>query len=124
VFGPDRTLHARVVRHSIDYGLAGVRVFHGVPQFVWQFSYLLFVCGPLLPGRTRGDEVRWRICAFTIVGLVVVTDVVYSCAYVSAWCFFAAAASLLLAVLFARMPDGGDLGSADRRLRTPGLERI
>ncbi len=104
VLGPNRELHARVVHHSIDYGLANLRGFHDTPIILWQLPYLAFICGPLLLVRARSHETHWRVFAAIVTVLLVVSNVIYWYAYASVWCFFAAVSSLLLAITFAKLP--------------------
>jgi hypothetical protein len=104
VLSPERDLYARVVGHSIDYGLADLHGFRRLPLVIWQLVYLACICGPLLIARTGSGAARWRLCGGIVAALLVVSDLVYWYAFASVWCFFAAVSSLLLAFTFIKLP--------------------
>lgn len=110
VLVPGRELHAHAVRHSIDYGIADLHGFRDVPAIVWRLAYLAYICGPLLLTRKGNSEFRWHIYGVVIAGLFVVSETVYWYAFASVWCFFAAVASLLLAVAFSELPSRHNAG--------------
>lgn len=83
---------ACVVQNSVSYG-------NGLPYLPRQFvGYVLCACLPFLLSSHRALRI---FGAIVLVGLIVSASL-YNFAYVSVWCFFAAAGSLTLYLHFAR----------------------
>ena len=105
VLAPGSVLHAHVVHHSIDYGLAGLKGFWNTPPLVRQVTYLAFICGPLLLAELGGSTFQRLFWSSLIAALCVICYLVYSHAFASVWCFFAAISALLLVFVFAKLPQ-------------------
>lgn len=83
---------ACVVYSSISYG-------NGLPYLPLQFAdYVLCSCGPFLLSSHKTLRIFGAIVS---AGLIVAASL-YTYAYVSVWCFFAAAGSLTIYLHFAR----------------------
>ena len=83
---------ACVVQNSISYS-------NGLPYLPRQFAaYVLCACFPFLLSSQRTLRM---FGAIVLTGLIISASL-YTYAYVSVWCFFAAAASLTIYVHFAR----------------------
>lgn len=83
---------ACVVQNSISYG-------NGLPYLPRQFAgYVLCACFPFLLSSHRALRI---FGAIVLAGLIIAASA-YTFAYVSVWCFFAAAGSLTLYLHFAR----------------------
>jgi hypothetical protein len=111
VADPGRWLTVEVVHHSIVYQLGELPGFQFAPRLVWRIAYLAFICVPLLVTSPRRDSATIRprlIFSGLVLGLFVVSYLVYWYAFTSVWCFFAAIMSLLLGVVFARLPARSD----------------
>jgi hypothetical protein len=104
---PDRWLTTRVVHHSVQYDFDDLPAFNYLPLTLWRMIYLAFICAPLalaLPKRSeRGLLIP--IVVVLLVGLFVLTYVLFSYAFTSVWCFFAAFLSLALCVVHHRLPS-------------------
>ena len=88
---------ACAVQNSMSYG-------NGLPYSPLQFAgYVLVTCGPFL----LSSHTALRMFGAIVVAGLIVSMSLYSFAYVSVWCFFAAAASLTIYLQFARARHGG-----------------
>jgi hypothetical protein len=104
---PGRWLSVEVVHHSIVYQLGELPGFQVAPRLIWRIAYLAFICVPLLvaqPGGVRSSPQARLLFSGMVLGLFVFSYLVYSYAFTSVWCFFAAITSLLLGLVFARLP--------------------
>jgi hypothetical protein len=82
---------ACVVQDSISYG-------NGWPYLPRQFAgYLLCACGPFL----LSSHPTLRVFGAIVVAGLIVAASLYTFAYVSVWCFFAAAGSMTIYLHFA-----------------------
>jgi hypothetical protein len=105
---PGRWLSTEVLHHSIAYDINELPAFHLAPRIAWRVAYLAFICGPLLAARPGGaDRLRLLVGGLVAV-LFAFCYLVYWYAFTSVWCFFAALLALLLAVVFAGLPEGAD----------------
>ncbi len=104
ISGPDSVLTTHVVQHSIHYDYAGLPVNRYVPQTLLRVFYFLCVAIPM----AMGSESLGRAAGLAFGASAVVAVLLYDYAFVSVWCFFAAALALYLCWLFAR------IGSNDR----------
>jgi hypothetical protein len=102
-----RWLATEVVVHSIRYRFDDLPAFQLVPRTIWRVGYLVSICLPLAMGRfgTEGPAwVGWLVGG--LVGLLfAVSYLLFWYAFTSVWCFFAAVLSLLLCVIFSRLPE-------------------
>lgn len=86
---------ACVVQNSVAYS-------NGLPYLPRQFAgYVLCACFPFLLSSYR----TLRLFGAIVLAGLIVSAVLYTHAYVSVWCFFAAAGSLTIYLHFARTPD-------------------
>jgi hypothetical protein len=86
--------------HSIVYNISQAPGFRLMPILAWQFAYVVVVGVPLILSPAPG---------FTLFGVsllisAIVSHFVFWRAFVSVWCFFAAALSLLLCLTFRAAP--------------------
>jgi hypothetical protein len=100
VNGPDALLSVTVVRHSLVYSYFDLGVYQYVPRDALRALYLLsvvlpFAVGPKLFGWLPG---------VLLLGSVVVAAAVYQYAFISVWCFFAAALTGTLCAVLYRLP--------------------
>jgi hypothetical protein len=110
ILHPDQLLLTEVVHHSIRYDIRTVPGEAVVPRVGWRAGYLLLVCVPFLASRARGQESpsrrRWDLAAGTALLVTFIACYLFFLdVFISVWCFVAAALSLLLSYLFARLPD-------------------
>lgn len=89
-----------VSHHSVRYAYPDLPVRRYVPRPVLQLLYFLTVAVPMLVESGRGGRVPGGLLAATVAAAAVL----YDHAFVSVWCFFAAALSAYLCVVFARLP--------------------
>jgi hypothetical protein len=93
----DRWLHVGIKRHSIDYNLKGLPVFAFVSRAWWDACYGVIVFAPVV---LASPENRLKGFYLLFATSAVVSFFVFSYAFVSMWCFFAAALSLQLCCIF------------------------
>lgn len=98
--GPESLLSVKVVHHSLAYSYTDLAVYSYVPRPALRVLYLLSVVVPM----ALGPKVFGPLPAVLLVGSVVVAAAVYDYAFISVWCFFAAALTGTLCVLFHRLP--------------------
>src|SRR5262249_252997 len=106
-FDPSRWLSAEVMHHSIAYLVNELPVFQLVPRTTWRAAYLVFICLPLVIARPGADAGTWNLLygVGLVAGLFAFSYLFYWYAFTSIWCFFAALLSLLVAFVFARLPE-------------------
>jgi hypothetical protein len=90
----------RVQHHSIQYEFDQSPVFQIVTWQVCELIYLVVVALPILMAELR----QAALIGVVLIVLAVITHYVAAYAFVSLWCFFAAAMSLYLCHHFYRMP--------------------
>lgn len=98
--GPESVLTVRVVRHSIFYDYLDQPLHKAVPLDVLRALYGLSVAVPI----ALGPKVFGWLPGVLFLGSAVVAVAVYEYAFVSVWCFFAAALAVTLCVMFYRLP--------------------
>jgi hypothetical protein len=97
--GPATLLTTQVQHHSIAYEYAELGILHLVPRGLTELCYLLLVTVPLLVSNDT-----WPRCwAWAIVAAATVAFMLFEHAFVSVWCFFAAALAVYLVGLFRRV---------------------
>ena len=96
-------LTIQVVHHSVQYNYPDLAVYQYVPRPALRLLYLLAAVVPVV----FGPNVIGRLPGAMLVGSVVVAAALFSYAFISVWCFFAAALALHLCVLFYRLPARG-----------------
>lgn len=97
---PESFLTVRVVHHSIVYSYPDLAVYRYVPRPALRALYLVFTVGPMV----AGPNVFGRLPGLMLAVSVLVAGAVFDYAFISVWCFFAAALSLYLCVTFYRLP--------------------
>lgn len=102
VADPESVLTTRVVHHSIQYDYGGLAIYQYVPRSLLRILYFLCVAVPM----AFGSESLGRTAGITFAASAVFAVLIYDYAFVSVWCFFAAALSLYLCWLFARLKSG------------------
>jgi hypothetical protein len=128
-----RWLSTEVIGHSIHYRFDDIPAFQMVPRTIWRVGYLVSICLPLALGRfgTGGSGwVSWLVGGL-VGGLFAVSYLLFWYAFTSVWCFFAAVLSLLLCVIFHRLPArvladeqiGREIGT-ERRTRAVSEQSI
>jgi hypothetical protein len=104
---PDRWLTTHVVHHSVQYDFDDLPAFNYLSLVAWRIVYLFLICAPLavaLPKRSeRGLLIP--VIGVLLAGLFLLTYVLFSYAFTSVWCFFAAFLSLALCVVHHRLPS-------------------
>jgi hypothetical protein len=98
--GPESLLRVQVVHHSIDYAYPDLPVHHHVSRPVLRVLYLLSVVGPV----ALGPRLIGQLPLALLLGSVIVAAALFNYAFISVWCFFAAALTGYLCVLFRRLP--------------------
>lgn len=89
-----------VHQHSLHYNIGSSPIFHAVPGLVWQAAYIAVVSTPLFVSSAR----KLVHAGVAVVVSAAVTHVFFDYAFASVWCFFSAALSLYLCVVFYRLP--------------------
>jgi hypothetical protein len=107
--------HPQIMHHSLDYGTEHLPGFRVVPRIIWQVAYLAFIALPLGIARTGGHNWLRIFGGGAIALLFAVSYFVYTYAFTSVWCFFAAILSLALAIVFARLPYRAEQASLQRQ---------
>ena len=97
VVGDPAWLAIVVSHHSIHYNLSESPTFDLLPGAVWQALYLIVVSTPLFVSSVQ----KMVHCGVAVIVSAAATYVFFDHAFASVWCFFAAALSLYLCVLFA-----------------------
>jgi hypothetical protein len=92
-------LTIEVVKHSIHYNMDASPVMRIFSSALWEFVYLAIVVVPLFVSPVR----RLFYFGIAIVLSAAVSHVFFRYASSSIWCFFAAALSMYLGILFYKM---------------------
>ena len=95
-----------VNHHSIHYNIAESPIFGVFPGVLWQALYLIVVSTPLFVSSLH----KMVHCGVAVILSAAATHVFFDYAFASIWCFFAAALSLYLCVVFAGMSRGARAG--------------
>jgi hypothetical protein len=98
--GPESLLCVQVVHHSVAYSYPDLPVYGYVPRPVLRALYLLSVVVPM----ALGPRLFGPLPVALLLGSAVAAAVAFNYAFVSVWCFFAAALTGYLCVLFHRLP--------------------
>jgi hypothetical protein len=98
--GPDSLLSVRVVHHSILYSYSDLAVYRYIPQSVLRALYLLSVVMPMV----LGPRVFGWLPSVLLFSSVIIAAAAFEYAFISVWCFFAAALTGSLCVLLYRLP--------------------
>jgi hypothetical protein len=93
-------LTTRVVHHSIQYDYPFSPLFPSIPPVVRHTIYLGIIALPLFAVRSRQGM---GFCVVLVLSAVI-SHFVYSYAFTSVWCFFAALLSAYLCVIFRSLP--------------------
>ena len=96
-------LTVQLVHHSVQYNYPDLAVYSYVPRPALRVLYLLAVAVPVV----FGPPVLGRLPGVMLVASVVVAAALFSYAFISVWCFFAAALTMYLCVVFYRLPAPG-----------------
>jgi hypothetical protein len=99
--GPESLLTVRVEHHSVVYDYADVAFFQYVPARVSDALYVLAVTVPLLISSASWEG---RVASLVVAASAAAAAVFFFHAFVSVWCFFAAAATVCLVQVFYRLP--------------------
>ncbi len=100
--GPEALLKIEQHHHSIQYNYHdGLAVYRYVPRLLLQVLYLAMIALPM----ALGSESWGRIPALILGVSAVLAAIVFHYAFVSVWCFFAAALAVYLVVVFYRLPQ-------------------
>lgn len=100
VTGPASTLTTRVVHHSIQYDFDGLAIYRYVPKPILRVVYLLCVALPM----AFSSESLGKVPGIVFAASAVVSALVFSFAFVSVWCFFAALLSAYLCWMLCTLP--------------------
>lgn len=100
---PER-LTTRQVHHSIQYDIDTLPAFAIVPQMAWQALYFAEICLPFLVGRRGRSEWYHLVGGVAVALFFLIAHFLFSYAFTSVWCFFAAILSLYLCFVFYRLP--------------------
>jgi hypothetical protein len=95
-FDPERWLTTKVVHHSIYYDYFDMPLYHHVSPTALRLLYLATIAVPFVIGSNR-DGAAFGV---VLIASAVFSHFVYAHAFVSVWCFFAAAMSAYLAYVF------------------------
>jgi hypothetical protein len=101
--GPEWLLSTRVVGHSIQYAYPDLGVYRHVPRPLLRVLYFVSVALPL----ALGSEPWGRLPGLVLACSAVAAALLFEHAFVSVWCFFAAALSAYLCYVFRAMPEPG-----------------
>ena len=94
------SLAVDVTHHSLYYNIDDSPVFRLIPNALWQAIYFAVVSTPLFVSSLR-KMVHFGVA---VILSAAATHVFFDHTFASVWCFFAAALSLYLCVLFFRIP--------------------
>jgi hypothetical protein len=98
--GPETMLETVRVHHSIDYQYSGLAIYNYIPKAWLRVLYFASVAlPPMLGSQTWG-----RMPGMVLGASAIVAVLVFDHAFVSVWCFFAAALSAYCCVVFYRLP--------------------
>jgi hypothetical protein len=100
---PDRYLSVQVVHHSIQYDYAQAPLPQMVPRVLLRGLYFGTVALPMILTSGQSPMLRWFGLLFA--GSALVSHLIFSYAFASVWCFFAAALSFYLCVAFRSAGD-------------------
>ncbi|MFO0966476.1 MAG: DUF6629 family protein [Gemmataceae bacterium] len=120
VAAPAQWLTTEVLGHSIHYEFGSLPAFAVIPQAAWRIVYLVLICIPFL--ATRPGGVSARAAAVLVAAAFVVAYLFFWATFISVWCFFAAALSILLCRHFALLPRA-EKDSSDLRRGTDASQR-
>ena len=98
--GPESLLATVKMRHSIRYEYEDLAIYGFIPRTPLRVLYFLSVALPPL----LGSESWGRIPGIVLGASAVLAVLVFDYAFVSVWCFFAAALSAYCCVVFYRLP--------------------
>jgi hypothetical protein len=100
VVGPESLLSVSVVQHSIFYSYFDTPAFEYTSRTLLRVLYFLSVAVPI----ALGSKVFGWVPGVMVISSVVVAATVYSYAFISVWCFFAAVLTGSLCLMFHRLP--------------------
>jgi len=103
LYDPDRYLTIRVEHHSIVYDYTEVPVVRAVPSELFRLIYAIIGGLPLI----ACSDGRVRVFGILLGVAAVVSRLVFAYAFVSVWCFFAAALTLYLCHALTRRGERG-----------------
>jgi hypothetical protein len=98
--GPESLLTTGAVHHSIQYRYDGLAIYNYMPKTPLRLLYFLSVALPPL----LGSETWGRIPGLVLGASALLAVIAFDYAFVSVWCFFAAALSIYCCVVFYRLP--------------------
>lgn len=100
IVGSESLLRTEVIQRSIFYDFDGLAIYQYIPKAPLRVLYLLCVALPAV----FGSESFGRLPGIVLGLLALVVAGVYSYAFVSVWCFFAAILASYCCYLFYRLP--------------------
>jgi hypothetical protein len=98
--GPESLLATRIDHHSVQYDYGGLAVYQYVPRPLLRILYFLCVALPM----AFSSESLGKVPGIFFAASAVVAAAVFSYAFVSVWCFFAAILSAYLCWMFFTLP--------------------
>lgn len=98
----DEWLRVGVEYHSIRYNLKGLPAFALAPHEWWDMGYAVLVLSPFAMVATNR---RFTVFFFLVAASAAISLFVFWYAFVSVWCFFAAALSTQLGYIFSRLGE-------------------
>jgi hypothetical protein len=105
LLAPDKYLAINVVHHSIQYDYFNAPMPQAIPQPLLRVLYFATVAIPMLVSSGRAPMIRWFGILFA--GSALVSAWIFSYAFASVWCFFAAALSVYLCFAFRSLDRNG-----------------
>jgi hypothetical protein len=118
---PERWLTTRQVYHSVQYDYAALPAFRAMPLVAWQALYFAQICLPFLVVRRGQSAAHHLVGGAAVAVFFLIARFLFSYAFTSVWCFFAAILSLYLCFVFYRLPvpanvpaTANDLGKEGR----------
>jgi Family of unknown function (DUF6629) len=100
ITGPESVLTTRVAHHSIQYDYDGLAIYRYISKPLLRVAYFMCVALPML----FGSESLGKLPGLFFAVSAVISALVFSYAFVSVWCFFAALLSAYLCWMFYHLP--------------------
>jgi hypothetical protein len=100
ITGPESVLTTRVVHHSLQYDYDSLAIYRYVPKPILRILYFMCVALPM----AFGSESLGKLPGLFFAASAVLSALLFSYAFVSVWCFFAAILSAYLCWMFYHLP--------------------